>query len=324
MIDTPVIDRTEAEVSPNMQIEIPETDTKHVVSVSIGSSSRNATMNIELLGQDVRLERIGTDGNMKRAAEMIRELDGQVDAIGLGGIDLFLMAAGRRYYLRDGVALARNATVTPVVCGAALKDTLERVVVTELDKTIHWQGKKVLLVAGVDRFGMAETLDSFGANVTYGDVIFALGLPVPLRKLAQLNTVARILLPVISQLPFSWVYPTGSNQTRNSTSGRGRYFDEADIIAGDFHFIRRYMPARLDGKIILTNTTTAQDVEDLRQRGVKTLITTTPRIGGRSLATNLLDAALVATAGKFPLEPDEYRDLIQRTGLKPDVQQLNP
>jgi hypothetical protein len=324
MIDAPVMDRMENEANPDSRIETPEAETRRVVSVSIGSSSRNATMNIQLLGQDIQLERIGTDGNMKRAAELIRQLDGQVDAIGLGGIDLFLMAAGRRYYLRDGVALARNAKITPVVCGAALKDTLERVVVTELDRTIHWQGKKVLLVAGVDRFGMAETLDSFGADVTYGDVLFSLGLPLPLRKLSQLNVVARILLPVVSQLPIGWIYPTGDNQTRNSSSGRSRYFSEADIIAGDFHYIRRYAPARLDNKIILTNTTTAQDVEDLQNRGAKTLITTTPRIEGRSLATNLLDAALVASSGKFPLEPDEYRDLITRAGLQPDIQQLNP
>jgi hypothetical protein len=324
MIDAPVIDRTETESRPASRHEVPLTETRHVVSVSIGSSSRNATMNIELLGQDIRLERIGTDGNMKRAAALIRELDGEVDAIGLGGIDLFLMTGGRRYYLRDGVALARNATQTPVVCGAALKDTLERVVVDELDSEIRWQDRKVLLVAGVDRFGMAEALDAHGANVTYGDVLFSLGLPFPLRRLSQLNVVARMLLPVVSQLPISWIYPTGSNQTRNSSSGRGRYFTEADVIAGDFHYIRRYAPARLDGKIILTNTTTAEDVADLQRRGVKTLITTTPRIQGRSLATNLLDAALVAVAGKFPLEPDEYRDLIRRAGLKPDIRQLNP
>jgi hypothetical protein len=323
MIDAPVLDHP-AEAGPASFLESPDAITKRVVSVSIGSSSRNATMSLELLGQNILLERIGTDGSMKRAAALIRELDGQVDAIGLGGIDLFLVAAGRRYYLRDGLALARNATLTPVVCGAALKDTLERVVVDELDSTIHWRDRKVLLVAGVDRFGMAEALDAQAAEVTYGDVLFSLGLPFPLRRLSQLNVVARTLLPVVSQLPIGWIYPTGENQTRSGGSSRSRYFHEAEVIAGDFHYIRRYAPARLDGKIILTNTTTEADVEDLRHRGVQLLITTTPRINGRSLATNLLDAALVAAAGKFPLEPGEYRDLIRKTGLKPDVQQLNP
>src|SRR5690625_5801215 len=96
---------------------------------------------------------------MEKAAELIRSLDGKVDAIGLGGIDIYLVAGDRRYYLRDGLKLAQNATVTPVVCGAALKDTLERMVVERLEPEISWDSRKVLMVAAVDRFGMAEALD---------------------------------------------------------------------------------------------------------------------------------------------------------------------
>ncbi len=294
-----------------------------MVSVSIGSKARNTSQQIELLGKTVRIERRGTDGDLKAAGQLIRDLDGKVDAIGLGGLDLFLVAAGKRFYLRDGLALARNASVTPVVCGAALKDTLERMVVEALDETVKWQGKRVLMVAGVDRFGMAETLASYGAQVTYGDLIFALGLPIPLRTLRQLHTVARILLPVITKVPISWIYPTGEKQTE-STSGthRARYFEEAEVIAGDFHFIRRYAPRDLSGKTVLTNTTTSEDVEDLRRRGVAQLITTTPRFNGRSLATNLLDAALVAIKGRGGLSAHEYHDLIVEAGLGPDIMQF--
>ena len=31
---------------------------------------------------------------------------------------------------------------------------------------------------------------------------------------------------------------------------------ENDIIAGDFHFLKRYMPPELPGKIVITNTVT--------------------------------------------------------------------
>ena len=295
----------------------------HVVSVSIGSVSRDTHQTIELLGKKVLVERIGTDGDMELAARKIRELDGKVDAIGLGGIDIYLKAGGRRYYLRDGVRLAGNAKTTPVVCGAALKDTLERMVVDELEDTVHWQGKRVLMVAAVDRFGMAESLDARGAEVLYGDLIFALGINIPIRSMAGLSRVAGLLLPVISRLPFKWIYPTGDKQVSSKESNKTSHFEWADVIAGDFHYIRRYAPARLDGKIILTNTTTAGDVEDLRAKGAAKLITTTPRFKGRSLATNLLEAALIAVAGKHPLESDDYRKLISEAGLKPDITILN-
>src|SRR5690606_16160319 len=63
---------------------------KRVVSVSIGSSERDHVAEVELLGQRVRVERIGTDGDVERAIRLIAELDGQVDAFGMGGIDLYV------------------------------------------------------------------------------------------------------------------------------------------------------------------------------------------------------------------------------------------
>lgn len=295
-----------------------------VVSVSIGSPSRDTDQQIELLGRRINIRRIGTDGDMNRAASLIRELDGKVDAIGLGGIDIYLQTSGRRYYLRDGVRLAANATRTPVVCGAALKDTLERLTVEKLEPVISWKDRRVLVVAGVDRFGMAEALDAHGADVLYGDLIFALGLPIRLRSLKALDRAARALLPIISRVPFKWIYPTGSKQTANKESNKSHYFEWAEVLAGDYHYIRRYAPHDLTGKTILTNTTTAQDLESLRERGAQRLITTTPRFRGRSLATNLLEAALIAVAGRHPLSPDDYRELIRQAGLEPDITPLNP
>ena len=63
---------------------------KHAVSISIGSSKRNKVVEVELLGEMVRIERIGTDGSMEKAAQLYRELDGKVDAFGVGGTDLGL------------------------------------------------------------------------------------------------------------------------------------------------------------------------------------------------------------------------------------------
>ena len=76
---------------------------KRVVSVSLGSSKRDATIEAELLGYKVAIERRGTDGDLTRAGAEICELDGKVDAIGLGGTDLFVTAGRRRYYIRDSV-----------------------------------------------------------------------------------------------------------------------------------------------------------------------------------------------------------------------------
>jgi len=298
---------------------------KHVVSVGLGSSTRDAYIETEILGQEIIIERRGSDGDMNKAAELIADLDGKVDAFGLGGTDLFIMVGDKKYYLRDSKKLAKNAVKTPIVCGAGLKDSLERIVVKDLDKSIDWKNKKVLMLSAVDRFGMAETIDSFGAEMIFADLIYILSLPIQLRTLKSLRRTAHVIAPIASQLPIKWLYPTGSKQEKETAESgwKTRYFDWADVIAGDFHFVKRYAPADLRGKTVLTNTTTPEDVEMLRKRGLKTLITTTPRFNGRSLSTNMLEAAFVAISEKHPLTKQDYDDLIIKSGLKGDRLELN-
>lgn len=297
---------------------------KRIVSVSLGSSKRNSTATVTVLGEEVTVERIGTDGSIDKAIALIKELDGQVDAFGMGGIDLYVYAAGRRYAFRDARRIAAAATRSPMLDGSGLKNTLER-------RTVHWvdqnlmplRGKRVLMTAAVDRFGMAEALDSVGADIVFGDVMFGLGIPIPIRRFRTLHVVARLLLPVITQLPFTWLYPTGAKQESYEPKFT-EYYQWADVIAGDWLYIRRHAPDRLQGKTILTNTVTPADIEWMKQAGVATLVTTTPNLGGRSFGTNLMEALIVATAGKGAEEmsPADYEAWLDRIGFAPRVEHL--
>jgi hypothetical protein len=276
---------------------------------------------VELLGEEVVLDRRGTDGDFQKALRLIAELDGKVDAIGLGGIDLYLWAGGRRYTIRDAKRLKEAARKTPVVDGSGLKHTLERRAVAQLAGLIDWKSTKVLLPSAVDRFGLAEALHEAGAKVLYGDFIFALGLPIPLYSLSFLQKLAFVFLPVLTQLPFQLLYPTGEKQGKRAVDWRSRYYTWADLVAGDWHYIKRHMPDEMRGKMVLTNTTTEEDVTFLRERGVKRLITTTPRLNGRSFGTNVMEALLVALAGR-ELGEEEYLRYIDLLGLRPQVLDL--
>lgn len=74
----------------------------------------------------------------------------------------------------------------------------------------------------------------------------------------------------------------GAKQSQRKPQHQG-YFLENDIIAGDFHFIRRFMPDKLAGKTIITNTVTAGDRKLLRNAGVRCLITTNAVFGRTQL-----------------------------------------
>ncbi len=297
---------------------------KRIVSVSLGSSRRDHSARAEILGEEVVVERVGTDGDIDKAIARIRELDGRVDAFGMGGIDLHVHAGGRRYTFRDARRIAAAAVRSPIVDGSGLKHTLERRVVAHVDRHVMpLRGKRVLMVSSVDRFGMAEAVTAAGAEVVHGDLMFGLGVPVALRSLASLDRLARVVLPVVTRLPFTWLYPTGEKQERREPRFE-KWFEWAEVIAGDFLYIGRHMPDRLPGRTVLTNTVTPRDVDDLRARGVDTLITTTPNLGGRSFGTNLMEGLLVATAGRRPeaLTPADYEAWLDRAAFEPRVERL--
>ena len=276
-----------------------------------------------MLGEQFDITRMGMDGSLDKAIAKIKELDGTVDAIGLGGIDVYLYAGKKRYAIRDGLRLLDAAKITPVVDGSGLKNTLEREAVGYLQRElgIELNGKRVLMVSALDRFGMAQALVAAGAEVVFGDFIFALDLDKPVRGLDEFEELAQKYLPDACKLPFQFFYPTGKKQDRPPESKYPEYYDDAEIIAGDFHFMRAYMPPRLDGKLILTNTLTARDIEELRSRGVTTLITTTPDFQGRSFGTNVVEAALLALLGKTWAEVTEadYVRVLRDLDLRPRV-----
>ncbi len=298
---------------------------KHVVSVSLGSSRRNRSVHMDFAGEPFQLERIGTDGDVHLAEQMIAQRDGKVDAIGLGGVDRYLIAGGRRYELRDAARMAGAAKETPVVDGGGIKQVLEPLLLRRLvdEGALDVSGKRVLLMSAVDRPGMAEAFPALGAEVVYGDLIYALGVPVALTSLRQISVIGAMFLPILRRLPMSVLYPTGGRQDRTKPKHR-RYFEQADIIAGDFQFIRRYMPDELAGKVVVTNTTRTDDVDELRKRGAAKLITMTPSISGESFGANVMEGVLVALSGKLPEELSEgdYLRLAEEVNWRPGILQF--
>ncbi len=299
---------------------------KRVVSVSLGSSTRDHQVETEILGQRIRIERIGTDGDLERARALMRELDGKVDALGVGGTDLYLRAGKRKYLIRDAARMVQGVRQTPIVDGGGLKASWERWLITDYlpsARGISFRGKKVLLVSSVDRYGMAEAFVEAGADVLFGDLIFALGLPIPLRSLTSVNILAAILLPILTKVPFKYLYPTGKKQDEIIPKHQ-KYFAWADVIAGDFHLIRRFLPTTLRGKVVFTNTITPTDVDELRKREAWLLITDGPEMNGRSFGTNVLQGVVVALTGARPeqIPPEAYMETLLRAGVRPRVEVL--
>ena len=169
---------------------------KRAVSISIGSSKRNKAVTVKLLGEDVSIERIGTDGDMEAAALKYKELDGKVDAFGVGGADLGVMVDDKWYRLYSVEKMVRYIKKTPVVDGTGLKNTLENKAAafcrSQTRRLCEAARQKSLCHDRRGPLGADSFLRHAGYEATFGDLMFSLGIPIALHTEKQLKTLAAL------------------------------------------------------------------------------------------------------------------------------------
>jgi len=304
---------------------------KKIVSISVGSASRDHITRHEFLGEACEISRVGTNGDFEKAVQMYRDLDGKVDAFGAGGVEFFLQVADKRYYFRDVKRIRNAIKISKVGDGNGVKGLLEKRAFAALETYLNEKEGKTLKsmpalqTTAVDRYGMGEAMVNAGLDVTFGDFMFALGMPFAIKSLSTVRLLAALLLPVITQLPVPWLYPLGAEQDKPPQPKWTKFYEQSTVLAGDFLQIRQYMPDDLTGKIVVTNTTTKKNVEELQKRNLHILVTVTPRLEGRSFGTNVMEATLLALMQKPQSEvtSDDFLGLINKIPLEPNIEVLN-
>ncbi|MFA6576583.1 MAG: dehydrogenase, partial [Nocardioides sp.] len=96
-----------------------------IVEVSLAGSDRDCDEQVSFLHRDVRLVRVGTEGDARAAEALVREWSPQADAIAVTGI-----REARAAGLYDGDLEAvervmRATTQVPVTDGHGLRDVLQ-------------------------------------------------------------------------------------------------------------------------------------------------------------------------------------------------------
>jgi len=303
---------------------------KRVVSISLGSAQRDYHITVQVLGQHVEVRRIGTNGDVARAMALVREFDGKVDAIGLGGLTPVFRIGRARYPHQEAIHIAAQAQRTPVVDGGVVKATLERWAIAQAVQQIPalLRYKRVLITSGIERYQLAAAISQYEPELRFADPIIHAGIPFlpPPRSIEQLELYAATALPILALLPYRFLHPVALGQ--EGFDGRAvELFRWADVIAGDFAFIRRFAPNDLTRKTIITDDPSPAEIEDLRRRGVTTLVTMTPPLNEQRpfLAADVLEAIITAIT-ESPRQPGdgEVIDFITAAGWGPTVQDLNP
>ncbi|HWQ12434.1 MAG TPA: serine carboxypeptidase [Roseiflexaceae bacterium] len=305
---------------------------KRIVSISLGSAQRDYAFTTNVLGQRIEVRRIGTNGDPAVARALIRDLDGTVDAIGLGGLTPVFRVGTARYPHHEAIRIAAAAQRTPAVAGGLIKNTLDRWCVQEANRASRglFNYRRILVTSGIDRYALAQALAGYEAELRFADPIVHSGLqflPLP-RSIAQLDLYAATTLPVTALLPYRVLHPVALGQEGHDPRGE-QHFRWADVLAGDFAYIRRFAPRDLRDKTLVTDDPSPAEIAELRERGVATLVTLSPKLVGEDgqehyVSSDVLEGIAVALleCGPSPSEGDII-NFIDEANWGPEVLRLN-
>lgn len=281
---------------------------------------------VSFLGREVEVHRIGCGGDPDLVRARIEELDGAVAAIALEGMPSRLELGGLRRLHEAGAELHRSARRTRVVDGSGIRAALERwgLILADRAQPGIFARKRVLMVPGLNHGGMAEGLARHGCEIRYADPIVFFGLPdAPgVGRRGTLGTAAPPTLERLRRSPFQRLLPPpGRPRTRRAEAP----FRRADVLAGDVGAIRRYAPERLEGKTVVVEWVTEEDLEALARRGVSLVVSLMP-LGRWSAAAveALLAASSPAAQGSGSLSENAYLDLLGELDWSPSIRVLRP
>ena len=97
---------------------------KNVVTVTLGASKNDFALNCEFLGERFHVKRIGTDGDQRKAWDLLRRQQAHADAIGVGDTADPCQVGLRTVVNPQTEKLTKVVTRVPVTTGAPVGASL--------------------------------------------------------------------------------------------------------------------------------------------------------------------------------------------------------
>lgn len=297
---------------------------KKVVSISLGPRNLDYEFEAKLWGESFLVRRVGTDGDTAAARRLVREHDGQVDCIALGGMAISFTVGRKVWRHKDTWKIATAARTTPVVGGRALKKIVDRWAIREIARKNPdlFAGRSALFLSGIANWDIVQVMAEQTDSMVFGDPVLHYGAPFVLRGVDQLSRYSRVAMPFLTRRPYVSFFPRGKAATGIQTRELTRYFSQADVIVGDLRPLLHYSPRDLAHKVIVTDTIGPETLDFFRERDVETLCTTTPQVFGDKRADlQILHACCIAHLDKDPRTIDEgdYLKLLRQVEARPRV-----
>ncbi len=295
-----------------------------IINVSLATSDRDFDAEVSFADRDFRLVRIGTDGNVEAAEQLVADWADSATAIAVTGI-----REARAAGLYDGdiaaVEKVRAATdAVPVADGHALRDVLQEWAIREVNADMpgYFTNARVLVLGSGNHERAVRILSEYTENVEFADPLLRLDIPGKLRSNAFLGIAADVSMWPLRKLPGflqSQVKAPGA-QVSSMLARRGA--DDKDVVVGTFEEIESFGFSTLAGKCVITSAVSDERLAYFKALDVDMVLDYTPQpFADVTINAATLEAMMKALADGAAgrLTDDDLLDMIVSSDMEPRI-----
>ena len=274
---------------------------KHIIQISLGPSLDDTEFETGFLKQTFYIQRLGTDGDVEKASDLLLHWNKKADAIALGGIRAAQSMVTKSGFKRDLARLLELGAQldTPVTSGDML-----RLVGHEWSlRHIHFKfgnnyfnNARVFFFSGRSSRTIAKVMKEYTENLSFADALFENGIPRVINGLKELKRYGGRFGKVLDWVPGKSMV-TDSEAARSMIANVARQaVQKSHILVVPHHSFFKYLDPYtvedLHAKTVITSTGYDDRFDYLKDKGVDVIIDTTPKLLNHVAGVSVLEAML--------------------------------
>ena len=292
---------------------------KQIISISLGNSKDDYEFATEFLGQQFTIKRIGTDGDVDIAADLLKQWDSEADAISLGGLNFNYAIGSSRAIEKQArrVESLKSQIKSPVTTGEKLRRVSFEWAIRHLQFSFgnnYFNHTKVLFLSGLLSYNIAKVISEYTDNMTFADPLFENGIPKFLNSIEDLEMYAKGMHDILEWVPSKRFASSTTPIRQWNDYLRRKAIQKANIIVVPTYNFYEYLKdcglEELGGKTIITATVYEDRIQFLQERGVDVIIDCTPKILEQVVGFNVLES-MISAALDIPLNAITEDDLLE-------------
>jgi predicted amino acid dehydrogenase len=303
---------------------------KTIVNISLGPSKDDYDFNPRFMGMDFRVIRLGTDGSIDIAADLLQEWDSRADVIGLGSIQFPFTIGNKNNTEEQTKTLYQlgSKLSTPFTTGDSLRSVGHEWTIRHLQYTFgnnFFNNSRVVFFSGMINSSTAGAISEYTPNLKFCDPILEHGIPKFLKSIDDLKLYANELHSVLKWVPSRQFSDLAMPLRAYNDFIIQKAIQLANIIVVPYYNFHQYLKncglKELAGKTVITATAYDDRIKFLKERGVDVIIDSTPKILKNVVGVSVLEAMIMVALDKTPetLSRDDLLEVISERRMDPRV-----